>query len=160
MQFESSPQTAKAIAIFFASVAFVLLYFVIAVASGAGAVILFLLTVLFSLASYAALNAKYSVTFDSQGSQVEKRFEAIVPILSNQYPVSNFSGVGIGVGGRGGIGAPTAVYFLQLTGRQNLKVSLTSGSRDQTIIEARALADFLRLPLDETPRTVVFNARL
>ncbi|MBT8445581.1 MAG: hypothetical protein KJO38_00455 [Gammaproteobacteria bacterium] len=160
MEFESSPSTARGLAIFFASLAFVMFYFAVFVASGAGSAVLFVIAFVAAVAAYGALSARYRVIFDLPRGEVEKRLESGLLKHSATYSISRFDSVGIGIGGRGGIEEPTVVYFVQLLGRENLKVSLTSGSLDAVRANANRLAEFLGLPLDDTPRSVVFGTRL
>ena len=160
MEFSSSPETSKAVSIGFGTVSFVFFYYTFFVASGVDSVILLFIALFFSFACYSALKSKYLVTFDSDRKYVSKRFEAGIFKRESKFPIHSFIQVGIGIGGRGGTPASTVVYFIQLLGRNNLKVSISSVDCEQVTADAEALAEFLSLPLDKTPRTVVFGKRL
>ncbi len=160
MEFSSSPETSKAVSIGFAAVALVFFYFTLFTATGLDSLILLFIALFFSFASYSALKSKYRVTFDANRKQVCKRFEAGIFKHKKTFPLRHFDSVGIGIGGRGGTPASTIVYFIQLLGENNLKVSITSADCEKVTTDAEALAEFLALPLDKKPRTVIFNKRI
>ena len=147
MRYDSSPQTSKAIGILFGTVATVFLYFALVVAAGIAAFVLLLISFLGILLTLAAVTARYSVIVNLQDARIEKRFHTLFFNRSTNFPLSKYRGVGIGTGGRGGDGAPTIVYFVQLLGPRNLQITSASGDRDKTCEEARALSAHIDLPL-------------
>ena len=160
MEFSSSPEVSKAISIGFGTIPFVFFYFALFTATGAGSVILLFIALLFSFTTYSALRSKYRVIFDADRKYVRKQLQAGVFKRESKFPLRNFNRVGIGIGGRGGTPASTIVYFIQLLGQNNLKVSISSVNCEEVTADAEALAEFLNLPLDKTPRTVIFSKRL
>ncbi|MEZ0152913.1 MAG: hypothetical protein AB9Q18_11610 [Candidatus Reddybacter sp.] len=72
----SSPEVSKAIAIGFATVALVFFYFALFTATGVDSVILLLIALLFSFATYSALKSQYRVVFNADRRYVRKRFQA------------------------------------------------------------------------------------
>ncbi len=139
---------------------FVFFYFAFFTATGANSVILLFIALLFSVAAYSALKSKYHVIFDADRKYVRKQFQAGVFKRESKFPLRSFNSVGIGIAGRGGTPASTIVYFIQLLGQNNLKISITSVDCENVTADAEALAEFLNLPLDKTPRTVIFGKRL
>jgi len=147
MRYDSSPQVSKAIGIFLGTFGAIFLYFSIAIATGIGAFVLLVLGLLGILLAVAAVKAKYSVTVNLQDAEIEKRFHTVLLNRVNRYPIADYRGVGIGVGGRGGSGAPTTVYFVQMLGPKNLQITAATGDRDRTYDEAKKLSEHISLPL-------------
>ena len=160
MEFSFSPEVSKAVSIGFGTISFVFFYYTLFVASGIDSVILLFIALFFAFACYSALKSRYLVTFDSDRKYVRKRFEAGIFKRESRFPIHKFNQVGIGISGRGGTPSSTIVYFIQLLVQNNLKVSLASVNCEKVTADAEALAEFLSLPLDKTPRTVVFGKRL
>ena len=134
-------------------------YFALFTATGVDSVILLFIALLFSFTTYSALRSKYRVIFDADRKYFSKQFQAGVFKRESKFPLRSFNCVGIGIGGRGGTPASTIVYFIQLLGENNLKVSMSSANCEKVTADAEALAEFLSLPLDKKPRTVIFGKR-
>ncbi len=147
MQFDSSPQVSKAGAILFATFAIVFLYFALFVAIGIAAFLLLLIAIFAILLSVGAALARFSVRINSDKAQVEKRFSTLFIDRSTRFPFADYRGVRVATGGRGGVGAPTVVYFVQMVGNRNLQVTSASGDLERAQREARELADATGLPL-------------
>ena len=160
MEFSSTPEVSKAISIGFGTITFIFFYFALFTATGVDSVFLLLIALLFSFAAYSSLKSKYRVVFDADRKYVRKQLQAGVFKRESKFPLRSFNRVGIGIGGRGGTPASTIVYFIQLLGQNNLKVSISSVNCEEVTADAEALAEFLSLPLDKTPRTVIFSKRL
>ena len=159
MEFKSSPQIGKAIAIFLGATTFVMLYFTTKMPDGMGGIFFMLAVLPGFLGTAAALTARYVIVFDKHQGQVIKRFQIFSYKRENTWRLADFTGIGIGIGGRGGTPSPTTVYFLQLLGRENLKVSMVSDDLEYMRREAKKLGDFIGLTIDEQPRTVFFGKR-
>ncbi len=160
MEFRSPETMGKAIAILLSAMSLISLYIVFQ-APGAAAFMFFLMfTMPCIIGIFAALSANTRVSIDNATGSVEKSFRVLGFKHEQHYSLANFNGVGIGIAGRGGMGASTTVYFVQLLGVENLKVSNMDADLASVRSDARKLAEYASLGLDEEPRTVFFGKRL
>ena len=144
MRYESSPQISKALCILFSTIGIVFLYFSVAVATGFGAFIVLLISVLGFVIAIAALKAKYSVTVNLQNSEIEKRFRTLLINWVRRYPIADYTAVGVGY--VSGSVEQNGVYFVQLMGRRVLKIRFGTMDEAKVHRDAKALSEYISLP--------------
>lgn len=110
--------------------------------------------------SAVAFTYRSAVRIDRQTGRVVRTRRALIWTHVRDFPLADFQGVGVGMATRSRGGRSSASYFVQLLGPRNLNMPGMSGDRGGVRSAARELGEYLRLPVDDNPRTVFFRWRL
>ena len=147
MRYQSKPETSKGIAIFTGTFGGILLYFAGFVATGLGAIVLFVLGLVLLIATVIAASAKYAITLDRDSRLITKAFNAVLANHESTYPVADFQSVSVDSGGRGAFGEGLVVYSAVLNGAITLRISPWTDDRNAAEAQARRISEYLDLPL-------------
>lgn len=137
------------------------LFMCITVAEGGGIIFLLLFSLLLALLSAAIFTANYVVSLDRDNIRVIKSFGALGLNKTQRYQLGDFNGVGIMMAGRPAAkGGSTTIYYIQLIGRENIKLPGGLTHLDEIVSSAKKVADYLSLPFEEKPKMGFFGKRL
>ena len=137
------------------------LFMCITVAEGGGIIFLLLFSLLLALISSAIFSADYLVSLDKDNALITKSFGALGLDRKQQYQLADFNEVGIMMAGRPAAkGGSTTIYYVQLIGKENVKLPGGLTDLDEIISSAQTVADYLSLPFDEKPKMGFFGKRL
>jgi len=161
MEFSPDPRLQRAAGVIAGAIALTSLLMCVTVAEGGGTLFLALLAAALALVAGAAFSARHTVRVDVGKAAVHVALGTLNLDWSRRYPLGDFRAVGIVSGGRSSAsGGATAVYWVQLIGKRNLKLPGGSSDRREIVSVAREVAEFAALPLIEEPRIGFFGARL
>jgi hypothetical protein len=112
-----------------------------------------LLGVVFTIISPAAFTFRKVVRIDKERIQVERAVKAFFWKQIQLFGVKDFEGVGITTGSSSGdYSGPRIAYIVQLLGRKKVSIPGYSNDLGTALAKARQIAEFVNLPIDETPR--------
>ena len=143
-----------------------LLFFSIAFHNEGAPVFLGVVGFLLLLLSILCFTFKKIIRMDKRTEKIEETLSMFLWKKQRNYSVSDFTGVGIGMGGRSmSIGTSyypgrRSVYLVQLLGSTNLNIPGTSGNKEAIVSLAEQIGEYLNLPVEKAPRTVFFQTRL
>ena len=161
MVFTFDSELRKAASIITGTITVGSLLMAITVAEGAGTVFLLLQSLLLGLITAAIMTATYVVSIDKSHGTILKSMGALNLVSNRRYPISEFQGVGIVTAGRSSsFGGSVTVYSVQLIGRENIKLPGGNTNRNDILVTAQQVSEYLSLPLDKTPRMGFFGKRL
>ena len=112
-----------------------------------------LLGVVFIILSPAALTFRKVVRIDKERIQVERSVKAFFWKQIQLFGVKDFEGVGITTGSNStDSSGPRIAYVVQLLGRKKVTIPGYSNNLGTVLSKARQIAEFVNLPIDETPK--------